>query len=371
MGMTLFICESKAGSGTTAIAEMARLLTQAGEPFGYNEQPDAPTPCRLALDHADLDVPDLTSFQVFKHANTPPALNEYMGRYGRTQDELAASARKWYAHYWRLFETEYYANDLDRVVTWGSGVLGNRCALRAAQDMGFATSVLEDGWFPYPMGMVSAEYAARPFVATQGAAYYEFGDWPDEWTASFAAHELDAERMGQYRAAWFEAKTTKYSGVPNKSFMVSREPELPEAWLQSDGERIVWAGQVHGDAAMYFNCAAEGKQALEAAARSCGAWYKGHPLTHSAGDPKDIRQLPRSAGIHTILPQTDRVLTLTSNVGLEAAMFGVPVTVFGRPPYAAVPEDDRVRFIDWVLTTLQWHMYDPERFVRRLKGDLA
>lgn len=69
--------------------------------------------------------------------------------------------------------------------------------------------------------------------------------------------------------------------------------------------------------------------------------YKPHPrapqndcadLTH---EPSDRLFIARGVSIHTIFSLSAAVVVCTSNVGLEAALFGLPVLALGRPIYAS------------------------------------
>jgi len=368
--MILFVSEVT-GGGSTGFMGFARLVREAGENVNYYEQTPQPTPARLAVEHCPHNPADMAAFQLFKQQATPPA--QYSFKYGKRPEELQNSALQWYGHYWREFESQIYSAGLDTVVVWGSGIVGNRAAILAAEDLGLDVRVLEDGWFPYPKGWQDCPQDARSFIVSPGRAYYEYDRWPDVWQESYDSFEFDEERFEIYRESWLRSRVTKYTGTPRQRFNIDDEAELPEAWVNAEeGDRVVWAGQVHGDAALFWNCPDEATLSeLQADAREKHVWYKGHPFTDNLSDPKGLRTLPRELNIHSFLADADRVLVLTSNVGLEATMFDTPAYIYGNPIYKAVPEDDRKGFVDWTLCCLQAHAMDPALFMRRLKGDYS
>ncbi len=126
---------------------------------------------------------------------------------------------------------------------------------------------------------------------------------------------------------------------------------LPDLSALPDGPRILVPGQVEDDASIRTGAGTVATnlgllQAVRAARPDAVILYKPHPDVEAglrsgdvnAGDLADL-VLPNTDPI-ALLSQVDEVWTMTSLLGFEALLRGLPVTTFGAPFYAG-----------WTLTT--------------------
>lgn len=112
--------------------------------------------------------------------------------------------------------------------------------------------------------------------------------------------------------------------------------------------RLLVPGQVEDDASVRFGApGVRSNLELLRAVRESNpdAWivYKPHPDTEAGTRPGAVAdaaalafadRVARGASVTALLPQVDRVHTMTSLVGFEALLRGVPVTTWGQPFYA-------------------------------------
>jgi hypothetical protein len=358
--MLLFLSEQR--DNTPGMKLFTALAMRAGEPSALVQQPDEPEPSQYVLQHCDRDPDDIAGFEMFRyHAQ---AEKFRCTRYGTTDDEMRENGLRWYAHYVLTFETYIKRMGIDHLVTWGSSLLGNRAAIFAAEDLGLKVSCIEDGWFRW---RTDENTSTRTFTVTPDRAYYEWP--PDSWIDRYVEYTPDLERFETYRQWWLRLKQTKYSGTSRHELLIDEETPLPEEW-QRDMGHIVWFGQLYGDAAQYWLCPEEAKQQIAEDAARLKAWYKPHPFTQEEHLPEGLRALPQQANIHSILPECEQALLLTSNVGLEAQMYDVPVSVYGDPFYTCLPKGPAA--LDYIIHKLQFPADDAGRFVEMLhEGQLC
>jgi len=358
--MILFLSEQP--DNTLAMKHFTALAVRAGEPAIVVQQPEQPEPSRWMLSHIGNGegkalMYDIGGFEVFRY--NAQADKFRCTRYGSTDDEIYENSLRWYAHFVLVLETYIQRMGVDQLVVWGSSILGTRAAIFAAEDLGLKVSCIEDGWFRAYQGAIST----RTFTVTPGRAYYE--TVPQVWLDAFEEFHHISERLADYREWWRGARQTKYSGTGKQELLIDDGVQLPAEWLNGN-RRVVWFGQLYGDAATFWRTGA-GSGAIKAFASAKDAWYKPHPFTQETNAPTGLKSLPQSAQIHDLLPDTDEVLCLTSNVGLEARMYDVPVEVFGEPFYVDFPGD---RGTDYIIHKLQFAADDATRFVELLHDDL-
>ena len=377
--MILFLAEHEAN--IVPMRHFVSMAMQAGEAPGLLVQPAKPTPARLAMDHYPHECLDIAGFQIYQEGAMAETLRS--DQYGADATECCTNAIRWYGHYWREFEAQMYANGLDHVVTWGSSRLGNKAALLAAEGLGLKTSVLEDGLFPHQNG--------RTFVVSPRRAYYESPEWPESWQASFdnwQREEYRANAQEEYWAWWRDNRATKYSGTQRQELLVHDGADFPREWREDMDPRAVWFGQVNGDAALYWCCEEEDWAEMAADAAERSAWFKPHPFTHVDADQgAGLRHLPACLNVHDVLAETDEVMVMTSNVGLEAWALGKQVHIYGNPWYKGMIPDRNVLVnaadlsglvslsdagrklaLGWIAHGLQFNQHDARGFVDRLKA---
>jgi len=337
------------------------LAIRGGEPAMLAEQPVKPEPSQFVLQHCEHELDEIAGFEIYRyHAQTEKFRCTC---YGTTDDEMRQSGLNWYAHYVLTLETYMKRAGMDHLVVWGSGIIGNRAAILAAEDLGLKVSVLEDGWFRW---RTDENTSTRSFTVTPDRAYYERP--PLYWFGKFLDFEPNVERFETYRQWWLRLRQTKYTGTSRQDLLVDDEVQLPAEW-QEDEDRLVWFGQLYGDAAQYWRCPGEAKEQILEEATVWDAWYKPHPFTQEEQAP-DLRLLPQQANVHDILPQCGQVFVLTSNVGLEAEMYGVPAQVYGQPFYVNFIPEATEKAMDYIIHRLQFPADDAGRFVKMLHGEI-
>jgi capsular polysaccharide export protein len=150
-----------------------------------------------------------------------------------------------------------------------------------------------------------------------------------------------AERAGRLRAAIVGAGLTKYNlggaGAEGIARLRAARPGAPV---------VLVPGQVEDDAAIRLGAGAvrTNRDLLQAArAGEPGAIlvYKPHPDVEAGLRPGAVRDADALADLvlvradpAAVLAAVDRVWTITSGLGFEALMRGVPVVVLGAPFYA-------------------------------------
>ncbi len=220
---------------------------------------------------------------------------------------------------------------IDCVVGWGrkTNTLAPR---RIAARRGVPFYALEDG-FLRSLGLgVDGEPPLSIVVDDQGI-YYD-ATRPSRLesllaSATFGAEELDRAR----RAMKAMAGLSKYNHQPDVDLGPKRRP------------RVLVVDQTAGDLSLRLGCSLPGGfEAMLAAAMDenpdAEILIKTHPdvlagvKTGHLQDTERVRWLSRGAHPPTLLRQVDRVYVMTSLMGMEALLAGVPVTCFGVPFYA-------------------------------------
>lgn len=228
--------------------------------------------------------------------------------------------------------------DIDGILGWGKKPTSTQ-AMSLAERYGLPYYALEDGFLrSLDLGVRGGE--ALSFVLDRTGIYYDArhpsdlealiarpGD-PDETVRATAAiARLRAARLSKYNAA----------------------PELPaDALPASDKPRILVIDQTAGDASITYGLAdqASFRRMLEAARdENPGAEIivKTHPDV-AAGAKQghladlarkwDCRLLTQACNPWSLLEQVQGVYAVTSQMGFEAALAGLPVRCFGMPFYA-------------------------------------
>lgn len=144
-----------------------------------------------------------------------------------------------------------------------------------------------------------------------------------------------ADRGQAFANALIRAGVTKYN-------LSGRTPDLPP------GHRILVPGQVQDDASILLGAGAERTnlallQRVRAENPGAVLIYKPHPdveagLRPGLIDPADTARLAdmvaSHSNAHALMAEVDEVWTITSTLGFEALLRGIPVTTLGAPFYA-------------------------------------
>ncbi|MEM0987783.1 MAG: capsular polysaccharide biosynthesis protein [Pseudomonadota bacterium] len=203
---------------------------------------------------------------------------------------------------------------------------------------GVAAGFVEDG-FLRSVGLGAELTRAASLVFDRQGIYFDAGAPSDleGLIADAAAGAAESPRAAALREAIVEAGVTKYN--------VGADAPLP---VPPGRKVLLVPGQVEDDASILRGCGSiRTNLALLEAARAAfpDAWlvYKPHPDVEAglrSGAVPDSATMALAdhaaagASADALLRQTDRVATLTSLMGFEALLRGVPVTCFGTPFYA-------------------------------------
>ncbi len=244
---------------------------------------------------------------------------------------LGAGRVVWIPGAWRT-------GGLDAVAGWGSKPTADR-ARSFAEGHGLPFLSIEDG-FLRSLGLGATGAAPLSLVVDDLGLYYDASrpsrleallNHPGEFTAADLALAGRAIRLVR------EHRLSKYNAAP--------EPvSLPE----SGRPRVLVVDQTRGDRSVLLGGASEAtfQRMLEAALdENPGAEIivKAHPDTlagrksgYLAGTvlPAGVRLIDGDINPHGILERCDRVYTVTSQLGFEALLAGLPVDCFGMPFYA-------------------------------------
>ncbi len=166
----------------------------------------------------------------------------------------------------------------------------------------------------------------------------------------FGKKHLNAEqkqRAAAFLQSWRALQASKYLQIENKN-----ELQRLQKFVRKDSRPVSFlALQVPFDMSVFSNLppafGSDYWQWLETVLRSIPqAWkliIKMHPKVIHRRLPKAIHQhlhgqenflLIKGVGIHTLFNASHCTITLSSNVGMESALFGCPVIVSGRPVYS-------------------------------------
>ena len=230
---------------------------------------------------------------------------------------------------------EIAAKDDRMLWLWASKA--SRAEAEALRADGVSPGFVEDG-FLRSVGLGAELTEAASLVFDRQGIYFDPAGASDlEALISGPVDEADLERAAQLRQAIVAARVTKYN--------------VGEATAPADrhDRRVVLVpGQVEDDASIQRGCGdVRTNLGLLEAARAANpeAWliYKPHPdveaglRTGAVGDADLARladEVARKTSAAEVLDEADAVWTLTSLMGFEALLRGVPVTCLGMPFYA-------------------------------------
>ena len=230
---------------------------------------------------------------------------------------------------------------VDCVVGWGRKPNTDR-ARRYAARHGLPYLAVEDG-FLRSLDLGARGAAPLSLVVDDlGSMYYD-ASRPSR-LEQLLDHESGFDEETMRRAAWamrriVEKRLSKYNAAP----------DLPaDALPHTRRRRVLIVDQTFGDMSIVHGLADAGSFArmLEAARdEHPGAEFfvKPHPDTvagHKRGYlsgtslPEGVALIEQDANPLSLLPNFDHVYTVSSQLGFEALLAGIPVTCFGMPFYA-------------------------------------
>jgi hypothetical protein len=322
------------------------------EVWGHEPQVELPA----GLEPTAEELEDIIQFQDWRLRTNVPFDPDL------TREQWIRFAEVNFNYYTSAFRIARDNRGLTHIVLSGSSRAGQRVVSVAARRLRLNVTCLEPAIFPRPEGAA--------LMLTKGRAHYaapadQFLDWRE--------HTLDDARVREYRAWWLAERRTKH-----EKFVERVEPAL------HDGA-VIWFQQVPGDAALYRWWVPDGAlDRIERDLRAVDGHVKGHPRaddSHLPRFPAD-RTIDRKANIHDVLPRCHVAAVLSSAVGMEAWMYGLPVAVYGAPFYAqpelvnsSIPDAlasprvdhaERMRFLDYFIHEYTVLVSDAETTVRRI-----
>jgi capsular polysaccharide export protein len=236
---------------------------------------------------------------------------------------------------------------LRAIVGWGFRPSTTR-PRALAKKHGLAFIGLEDGFLrSYGTGR---DYPPLSLVVDKQGIYYAAGQPSALETLLASSKDLLSgvgASYGRARQRIAEEGLSKYNLAP----------DLSAASFLRDGSRVLIVDQTIGDASVKYGLAStESFSKMLAAARrenpDATLYIKTHPevsrgtkrgyLSNVAHDARTV-MLREPANPTSILRHMDRVYVVTSHMGFEALLHGVPVVCFGVPWYAGWGcTDDRI-----------------------------
>ncbi|TCZ59839.1 capsular polysaccharide export protein, LipB/KpsS family [Roseicella aquatilis] len=185
---------------------------------------------------------------------------------------------------------------------------------------------------PFLPGFHYVEPFAPHFFA--GASRLDLA-WQDRQPLAPAERQAAAA----FLAAWRADRVSKYAQASDPA-----ELDAFETWCRSSPDPVLFlVGQVPSDANVlthlgpFQDFRALRRALLAAVPAGWRVVVKHHPRDPASPDgqaPTDRVFHASSLGVHDLFARVRAVATLSSNVGLEAALAGLPVLVLGRPVYA-------------------------------------
>jgi capsular polysaccharide export protein len=221
----------------------------------------------------------------------------------------------------------------DEVLAWGRKPSALR-AQAAAEDAGLPLLTVEDG-FLRSVGLGTEDPPLSLIVDPLGIYYDATAPSRLEQLIPTPLTQAQFLRAHALQASWCEERVSKYNG-PRIEACVLPQP------------CVLVADQTRGDASLQGATAADFERMLEAAlARhpQCTVVVKVHPDVVAGRkqghfDLVTLRKHPRvhliSDNVHPaeLLPAVQAAYVMTSQLGFDALLWGVPVYAFGMPFYA-------------------------------------
>lgn len=200
----------------------------------------------------------------------------------------------------------------------------SRIIAEMAAHLGLRFLYWESGFFP---GYVYVDPWAPHFFRGEG------------WIDSLPIPDTPSQQAIDFLNDWLRNRESKYAQVSESISSAISE------WVAADDRPILFLpGQIATDANVVVNLGSHDSlsdlydEVLRQVPSHWRVLYKPHPKAITdpllkAPLPKD-RFLRADINIHDAFALSAAVLTVSSNVGLEAIMYGKPTIIIGRPVYA-------------------------------------
>jgi len=238
---------------------------------------------------------------------------------------------------------------LDGVVLWGNAFWMPRLVNQCAREMHTPVLYVEQGWFRDPEG--NPTHIVDPVgVYTQGPCLID-REWADHAAEVARAEEFIAHYRSSRQTKHEIAGTTRLKVFLKRLFGGRCQPSTGvrkiEVELSARGAKCLFvAGQVAEDSAQYWGdhlCSDVEELCAGALENLPADWLmvvKPHPFDYLFGAAAARRFAPdprciwaADGDIHDLIDLADAVLTINSNVGLEASVYDRPVLLAGRAVY--------------------------------------
>lgn len=248
---------------------------------------------------------------------------------------------------YRLVALERAGARVDAIAGWGRKLPARWARHRAAR-LSRPFFTLEDG-FLRSVGLGKMGAAAVSVVMDDLGVYY------DARTPSRLEHEL---ARGDFRASRPRAAALREDIVQRRLTKYNHLPDTPVSLGPRGNRRILLVEQVAGDLSIAGACANETSFAAmladALALQDAQVIIRSHPDVMAgraqgsfAGLPAvaHLRRLDDAVSPHAVLDEVDEVWTVSSQLGFDALLRGLPVRCYGVPFYAgwSLTEDRPVR----------------------------
>jgi capsular polysaccharide export protein len=288
---------------------------------------------------ADVENLDLFSAAVPESSTCQYQRAHWLPRRGARLAAFAAIRRQFsflgtYLEASCLASIEACPTSLDGIVAWG-GRFPARLARAYAELRGLPHWTLEDGFFR-SVGLGAHDAAVVSLTVDDVGVHFSPAS-PSRLefllasrSASLTAAELSRARA--FRELIVRERLSKYNHLPDKPLQLGT----------SRRRRILLVDQVRGDASV----GRDGERAFarmweKAKAENAELAVRVHPASgRKGGYLSDIavhypvRVVDEAVSPHAVLDVVDEVWTVSSQLGLDALLRGLPVTTFGAPFYA-------------------------------------
>jgi len=293
--------------------------------FGFNSIPQLSARQYRNAFGDDIDFPAISGLSFFSdyYPNTFPLEQTFLNTESLYYQRLRGLAAR-IDHILRAIKPDVI------IVQQGSGVISRLITAKALQS-GLTWLCWESPFFP---GYLLVDPMGQHFLPGQNKIDR---DWADVSIREF--NQEETELVAGFIKKWMFTKTTKYAQETRPN-----EAERLLAFLKTgDGPVLFVPMQVPLDANVYhgiggFSTLKEFyRQVIECLPPGWRAVFKPHPMDCTSqpllGLPSPRVLVVDEVSIHDLILVADAVAVFSSNVGLEALLYGKPVIVGGKPCY--------------------------------------
>ena len=221
----------------------------------------------------------------------------------------------------------------DAVAGWGTKP-NTRRARELARRRGVPFLALEDGFLRSVMPGVHGE-APLSLVVDPVGIYYDATrpSLLEQWLAAGAFDDDELDRARRLVEELRRTGLSKYNHQPDIDLGPRDRPRVLVV-DQTAGDQSIRLGLPSTDFAGMLACASAEHPEAELVVKAHPDVLLGHKAGALQGSADRVRWLDQPAHPASLLRQVDHVYVMTSQLGFEALLHGVPVSCFGVPWYA-------------------------------------